>query len=193
MAPAGIEPATSPFDRSALSTELRGHWQRMIDCQSDNTGPQKVLQMSTFCKIPANRPVQHPLWGVESAEFDRRLSYGNTCSEVRSGPLSGGRCSSLPGRMRQVRERQGVSLDQPQDRVAEQERVVAVVPAECSLVQVGGKMLRRELVVRADHGAVEQAPYAFDRVGVKTKGKKVTIYNALRCDQCRLEVPCPTS
>ena len=32
-----------------------------------------------------------------------------------------------------------------------------------------------------------------DSVGIKTKGKTVTIYNALRCDRCRLEVPVPNT
>src|SRR5207253_7056959 len=61
---------------------------------------------------------------------------------------------------------QRVGLDQLEDRVPEQVGVRPVVPAERSLIQIGRQMLHRELVVGADHGAVEQAPHALDRVRV---------------------------
>ena len=32
-----------------------------------------------------------------------------------------------------------------------------------------------------------------DFVGITTKGKDVTIYNGLRCDKCRREVPVPNT
>src|SRR3954451_5160518 len=61
-------------------------------------------------------------------------------------------------------ECQRVAFDQTQDRVAEPERVFAVVPAECGFVQVRRKVLDAELVVRADHAPVKEAPNALNRV-----------------------------
>lgn len=63
-------------------------------------------------------------------------------------------------------ERHRLAVNETQDRVSEQERVIAVVPAERRFVQVGGKVLHGQLVVRADHGAVEQAPNRLNRVCV---------------------------
>ena len=65
---------------------------------------------------------------------------------------------------------QRLRFNQSQDRVAEQECVAPVVPAERSFVQVGRKMLDGELVVRADHRAVEQTPYALGGVRVNIPG-----------------------
>jgi hypothetical protein len=66
----------------------------------------------------------------------------------------------------QFLERQRLPVDQPQQRVAEEVRVVAVVELKRHFVQVGGQVLRRKLVVAADDGALEQRPDALDRVRV---------------------------
>src|SRR5579884_2408927 len=59
---------------------------------------------------------------------------------------------------RQFLIRQRPSFHKPDDRVPEQVRVVAVVEPERELVQVRRKILLGELVIAADHRAVEQAP-----------------------------------
>src|SRR5215216_5716883 len=67
---------------------------------------------------------------------------------------------------RELAVRKRLALDQRQDRVAKEEGVAAVVPAERGFVQVRGQVLDAELVVRADYGAVEEAPDAFHGVRV---------------------------
>jgi hypothetical protein len=62
--------------------------------------------------------------------------------------------------------RKRVAFDQRQDRVAEEIWVRPVVPAERGFVQVRGQVLDAELVVRADHAAVEEAPNALHGVRV---------------------------
>lgn len=60
----------------------------------------------------------------------------------------------------------GVFVNQPHQRVAERERVVSTVQSERELIEVGGKVLDRELMVRDDNGPLEQEPRIRNRVGV---------------------------
>src|SRR5260370_21563294 len=62
--------------------------------------------------------------------------------------------------------RQRVGLDQSQQHVAEQVRVVAIVEAVLKLLQVRGQMLFADLVVRADHRAVKERPRRLDGLRV---------------------------
>jgi hypothetical protein len=66
----------------------------------------------------------------------------------------------------EFRECERFALDQRENRVAEQERVVAVVEPERELVKVGRKVLAAELVVAADDTAIKEAPHVLNGVRV---------------------------
>ena len=92
----------------------------------------------------------------------------STISSASGGPSSsaGGPSGSAILRFLgdQLLVRQRLASNESKDRVAEQERVVAVVPAKRGLIEVPGQVLFGELVVAADYGAVEQAPDGLDGV-----------------------------
>ena len=93
------------------------------------------------------------------------VSRGTSCVDGDwNGPRRRGlRPTSQTGLIRsQFSVRQVVRLDQREDRVPEQERILPVVESKAEFVQVGRQVLDGKLVVRADDGTLEQAPSAFD-------------------------------
>lgn len=62
-----------------------------------------------------------------------------------------------------------VLSDQRQQRVPEEERVVAIVEPESEFVQVGVQMFGGELVVGADQGSLEEREHALDAVCVNVR------------------------
>lgn len=115
------------------------------------------------------REVNVRSWCKTAPRSTGELSYGSRSKGVpgaalfeRSSVSRGPLC--LLGRD-ELREGERVALDQPEDRVAEPERVLAVVPAERGLIQIGGQVLDAELVVRAAENAkrLRRALLSLDR------------------------------
>src|ERR1700682_4411 len=69
-------------------------------------------------------------------------------------------------RLRQLLVGQCLGFQEPQNSVAEQERVFSIVEAEGHLIEIGGQRLDAELVVRTDDRALEKRPDALYRVGM---------------------------
>src|SRR4051812_15954538 len=99
-----------------------------------------------------NRPWFRSLLSQVGTYFDCSRRSRKPSTFFRLPPTIGG----------QVLVGESFTLDERQERVAEQVGVLPVVEPEANLVQVGRKVLGRELVERTHDAAVQEAPDVLD-------------------------------